>query len=684
MRVVERHILGDRGYDVDPSFSDPVLDPLVRLRAKGTFEWVLGEVVNPDTADDARDQALAGLDALLRIPATGDQRRVAVNRILGIYQSYMFHVEDDFLEVAGYRGTKFKGMQGAGPYWESMRPTVMRALRELSTDPRTGLPPFDIDTKGEIGTLERHQVWFAQNGLPGRAPWVDGEPKPRRRADAPYTRMPPPAWFALGAPWAHAWRTNRTILDRPLEPAMWRDELRATTLPELAGKMLADPAWQVRAAAAVTLGRIAAPGASEALRARIERDPVEEVREAALLGLLLIADEEQRDFLRERATHPAENPRVRAYALLALARLRDADTPRAIVASGNAPPDVGACAIRALGLAGGTAPEIAAILADRRRSPHRRGEAGTALVCLEDRAVLQDVMPVFKERTRGAPVGPASAAIAARLVPPDDARTIKQLARGMGDTDEAFTGVRTLLAASLAGMGGVRGPEAVAAEYAELRPNSMRFVERGHFLIALGSAGADGARHILRKEIEALDHEWDLGACALAVALAGERGSLPTLRSLLRTKGESYAPHGMMALALLADAEDSVLIRETLARLRSDGVLEEGALALAILDGGKAVPDLLGLWERARRPEHYDAFAWAFRLAASADAIPPLRALAEGGPDPVQRAFALMGLGRMADPAAPLHALARGSNPYAGNPTLLDLARWRDAAPLLD
>jgi hypothetical protein len=43
-----------------------------------------------------------------------------------------------------------------------------------------------------------------------------------------------------------------------------------------------------------------------------------------------------------------------------------------------------------------------------------------------------------------------------------------------------------------------------------------------------------------------------------------------------------------------------------------------------------------------------------------------------------------MALGRMADPAAPLHALARDSNPYAGNPTLLDLARWRDAAPLLD
>jgi hypothetical protein len=50
----------------------------------------------------------------------------------------------------------------------------------------------------------------------------------------------------------------------------------------------------------------------------------------------------------------------------------------------------------------------------------------------------------------------------------------------------------------------------------------------------------------------------------------------------------------------------------------------------------------------------------------------------------MERAFALMALGRMADPAAPLHRLARGWNPYGQSPTLLDLARWRDAAPLLD
>ena len=140
--------------------------------------------MNPNTDADSRDQALAGLDALLRLPATAEQRCLAMNRILGIYQSYMFHVEDDLLEVAGFRGTsaKYRFMEGAGPYWESMRPTVMRALRQLSTDPRTGLPPFEDGA--EMGTLERYQVWFAKNGAVGHPPWIDAETQDARPRDA--------------------------------------------------------------------------------------------------------------------------------------------------------------------------------------------------------------------------------------------------------------------------------------------------------------------------------------------------------------------------------------------------------------------------------------------------------------------------------------------------------------------
>jgi hypothetical protein len=236
----------------------------------------------------------------------------------------------------------------------------------------------------------------------------------------------------------------------------------------------------------------------------------------------------------------------------------------------------------------------------------------------------------------------------------------------------------------LARTGGARGAEALLEEYGSLRASSLRVAERGHFLLAIGRVGTGRAKDLLHAELLALDHDWDLGACALALALAGSRTSLPTLRGMLSVKGDLYAPHGMMALALLEDPGGSGAVREILRRRRADAVLAEGALALAILDGPKALPDLLALSERACRPEHLDALAWAFRLAAAPDAIAPLRAILEGKGDPERRAFALMALGRMADPAAPLQRLARDSNPYAGSPTLLDLARWRDAAPLLD
>ena len=278
----------------------------------------------------------------------------------------------------------------------------------------------------------------------------------------------------------------------------------------------------------------------------------------------------------------------------------------------------------------------------------------------------------------------ASVAIATGLAASDDVKTLRQLERELGNADEPFSGVRTLLAASLARIGGVRGTTMLVEEYGRLRPNSCAHAERGHFLLALGRTGADPAKELLRGELKTLDNDGDLGACALGLALASDPACLPAMRAMLSERGDLYAPHGMIALALLKDPAALPLVRDVLRRRRSDDILEEGALALAMLDGEKAVPDLLALWERARRPRHYDAFAWAFRLAAAPDAIAPLRAMVDGKGDPVQRAFALMALGRMADPAGPLHRLARDSNPYAGSPTLLDLARWRDAAPLLD
>jgi 3-polyprenyl-4-hydroxybenzoate decarboxylase len=97
-----------------------------------------------------------------------------------------------------------------------------------------------------------------------------------------------------------------------------------------------------------------------------------------------------------------------------------------------------------MGLAGAPAPELALLLADKGRDPMVRAEAGTALLDLKDASVLTQALVMFKEHAKGTPVAATSAAIAAGLVAPDDVKTIRKLARAMGDTDEKFGGVRTL------------------------------------------------------------------------------------------------------------------------------------------------------------------------------------------------------------------------------------------------
>jgi len=99
--------------------------------------------------------------------------------------------------------------------------------------------------------------------------------------------------------------------------------------------------------------------------------------------------------------------------------------------------------------------------------------------------------------------------------------------------------------------------------------------------------------------------------------------------------------------------------------------------------GVDALPDLRALWSRFDRPDHFDALAWAFVPAASpgAEAF-LLDVLRDDDRGPLERAFALVALGRMADPAEdPLLArFGRDFNPYANvAPTLRGLARYGDA-----
>ncbi|MFB3066936.1 MAG: HEAT repeat domain-containing protein [Planctomycetota bacterium] len=541
MRALER-VYKDPDYELVPHFYDVAFGALLEMNTPGTFEWLVDKPLNADVNPDAMHRALAAMDALRKTPSpTAKQRREAVRRILAIFQSYSFHWTDTYQVVAGFRGgpKKYQKIAGImGPYWMQVRPTVIATLRHLSRDPRTGVPPVDLDDGSDLESIPRIKVWFGQNKTIGRPPWIDLK-QPllvRERTTPPYTQ---PAVTKLrrkyGIPWELWWEQNRDLHRPPELGEELRTELRKRTLPPLLIEALGDVDWRVRAAAAMTLGKLGAPGAVVHLRRQMEVDASEEVRQAAMLGLLLLRDPELRGFFVHTARARNENPRIRAYAVLAMGLILDADFFWKVFRPGkrvNDPlpvhRDLQACAVRALGWGAetGTAQALANLLGNKRVALEAQAAAGTTLALLRDPASLSEALKILRDARDDDPeqhVGHVSAALTATaLTKPDDKRALGALAVKLRKSKARFGGVRNQVVVGLGGVGGSRAYETLQTGYERCLRDTKRYAERGYFLLALGESKDPRARVLLREQLESLDHERELGACALGLALNGD------------------------------------------------------------------------------------------------------------------------------------------------------------------
>ncbi|HEU4395802.1 MAG TPA: HEAT repeat domain-containing protein, partial [Planctomycetota bacterium] len=471
------------------------------------------------------------------------------------------------------------------------------------------------------------------------------------------------------------------------------------TLPPILLAALADTDPRVRAAAAALLGRVRAEGARATLLARLETDPDERVREGAILGLLHLRDPSLAPELRRRAEDAAENPRVRGYAVLALgfvgegdfARTRFLDEPTE--ADRRVPAvlrDLQACAVRGLALAPheGDAQYLALLLSDRRRPPEVRGHAGPALLRVRAAAALPVLRSVLAERDgeESADTARVGACVAwpgcAAL---DDRAALHSAQAVLKEVDGRFGGVRSALADALGSMRGPSEARLLVEEYERCRGDTRRPAERGWFLLAIARAGTSEARAYLLEEMKRLDHERDLAACALALAIAGEARGVALIRERLAAAKREFVPWGILALGILDDRGGPALIREIVERRREGEVIGQAAVALSLILGQKALPDLLELRIRCRDNAERDRVADAFRIAAGPKTVDALVALAR---DPAvsgdDRAFVLLALARIADADEPplLDLFRREHNPYAGAPTLDGLARHGEFEPI--
>jgi len=106
------------------------------------------------------------------------------------------------------------------------------------------------------------------------------------------------------------------------DPNAWRKGVR-TKYAGMLLEALSDEDEEVRTAAAVALGKWRVKDAVAELKKMRVRDKVQQVRESALLGLVLMRDPALADYLIGVARTPSELPRMRGYALLGVGMTGD-------------------------------------------------------------------------------------------------------------------------------------------------------------------------------------------------------------------------------------------------------------------------------------------------------------------------------------------------------------------------
>jgi len=505
----------------------------------------------------------------------------------------------------------------------------------------------------------------------------------------PHLRMVPgvTARRSVGTPlqpWEYWWRLNREELlrlrervakrtvitgarvDKRSDRARLRDE---KLLPVMIEALRSDDE-EIRTAAAVALGKFRAPKARRLLLDVLMHDKTKQVREAAMLGLILLRDPQLAAPFRMLAKdhHSTQSSRIRAWALLGLGFLGERAFLAEVVSSADQDDQQRSVAALALGFCGSpAAAPLATTLMDRRAPQGARGFAGSGLARIRSPLVEPELLKIIEDR-HSIPMARYGAAIAAgRVFAPDRLDAIDRLGKKAGrDPDRAL---RSLLVMSLGRIGGDRAASHIVAAHKTMPRNA------GFAYLALGLSGADGAGDVLMSMFDRIRNANQRGACALGLALAGHKKAAPKLRAHLKRANPAFLPHGMVALGLLDDPKAIKLIREVLDKNRDPVVRREAALALALLRRAGAVPELVDLYGKSKSTFLRSAIASALGLIGAESAVDPLLAIyRDETRQSEERAIALAALGRIGDldPIPLLARMAIDLNPYVRPDAILE------------
>jgi HEAT repeat protein len=311
----------------------------------------------------------------------------------------------------------------------------------------------------------------------------------------------------------------------------WRDELRARLIPVLRDA-LRDKDKEVRTAAAVALGKLEATEAIDDLLRMLERDKLQEAREAALAGLMYLRDPKLRDTFVGLVKQKSEKIRIRGFALFGIGRLGDDEAlkflqgffdrknrrARAMLptSSGELRQFQVAClAALVMSEADGLDDFFAQVAGDKRYDEQVRAYAVTALGKRKAAGKVPELTAMLRNRNEEEQIRRSAAVALGVVAKPADAEAVAALERAADvEKDDPLRHF------SLVALGRIGGGDAVKflLQYAKGAQNE----DRGFALIALGLSKDARTGPVLVDALHTERNAKRKAAAAIAIALLGD------------------------------------------------------------------------------------------------------------------------------------------------------------------
>ena len=442
----------------------------------------------------------------------------------------------------------------------------------------------------------------------------------------------------------------------------WRDELRLRLVP-LLRKAIHDKDREVRTGAAVALGKLQVREAIPDLERMLNKDKLQEAREAALVGLMHMREPQLRETFEKEVRKKSGKLRVRGFALFGIGRLGD-DRSIAYLQSFFDRKDKKAKRIlpsssgekryfRVACLAAMLMSErkdfgdfFLGVANDSRFHEQVRAYAVTALGKIEARDKLKELIAFLKDPDEHEQIRRSAAVALGKLGKRTDATVVEELRRTMMGAKDAV--LRHFSIIGLGRIGGANASQALRKRLKRVRGEDREFV-----LIGLGLTRDARAAPLLVKALHEERHARRKAAAALALGLLGDRKQAAVInKEYGRAKDWLLLQTCSLSLGMLNYKPAAGRLKDVLIKKKQPALRTAAALAYALIRQHAAVPLFLEILRGSNSVITMTAMVRVMSYLSSPNAAKPLERLyADKKVQRQVRAYALVSLGTLADRA---------------------------------